>query len=320
MPHPPEIELESVPCPLGCPEGEDEVLVGRDRIHGLPGEYPVVRCRACGLLRTNPRPTLNTIGYYYPDDYGPYVETRVHSVDNPASSRGAWKRFLLPLFRWNTACVPSLVPGRLLEIGCASGSFLRRMAQQGWTVEGVEPSITAGQAARALGYNVFTGPFEAMPERESSYDLIVGWMVLEHLHDPVHSLRKMHRALKPGGHLVISVPNAGSLEFAVFKDRWYALHLPAHLYHFTPGTLEAMLNKSGWRIHRIFHQRVLSNIAASFAYILQDYRCMNRLSDVLLGVPNMTGISHFLFYPIAYLLSLFGQTGRMTVWARRQDD
>jgi SAM-dependent methyltransferase len=319
-PYPPEIELEDIPCPLGCNSQDEKVLVGRDWLHQLPGEYFVVKCRSCGLLRTNPRPTVDTIGYYYPEDYGPYLGTVIHAPDGDALRLPAWKKLLLPLFRWNTERLPDLPPGRLLEIGCASGQFLHGMAQRGWVVKGVEPSAKAAENARRAGHDVFQGSFEAMPVDEPSYDLIVGWMVLEHLHDPVRALQKMHRLAKSGGYLVISMPNAGSLEFRVFRQHWYALQVPNHLFHYTPRTLKRVLERGGWRMERIFHQRVLSNIAASTGHVLKELVRLPRVADVFLDFPNMAGISHYLAYPPAFLLSLFGQTGRMTVWARRFDD
>ena len=48
--------IENVSCPLGCIKGDEIVLTGRDRLHDLPGEFTVVKCRSCGLMRTNPRP------------------------------------------------------------------------------------------------------------------------------------------------------------------------------------------------------------------------------------------------------------------------
>lgn len=320
IPYPPEVVLEDIPCPLGCIGGDKIVLIGRDRFHKLPGEYPVVKCLGCGLLRTNPRPTMKTIHYYYPDDYGPYLGTVVRSESCCTNSLPKWKKTVLPLFQWNTERLPSLPLGRLLEIGCASGGFLHRMARQGWLVEGVEPSKKAAETARSLGYKVFSGPIEAMPEQESSYDLIVGWMVLEHLHDPIHSLQKLSRLVKPGGFLVLSVPNAGSLEFRVFKEKWYALQLPSHLFHFTPRTIVKVLDKGGWRVQRIFHQRVLSNIVSSMGYVLEERGFSDRVVKTLIDYPDMAGIAHYLVYPFAYALSLFGQTGRMTVWAKRKND
>src|SRR5438094_653484 len=70
--------LESVPCALGCPPNDEEILLGRDRLHALPGNFRIVRCRTCGLMRTNPRPTLDAMESYYPEDYGPYESTKVN--------------------------------------------------------------------------------------------------------------------------------------------------------------------------------------------------------------------------------------------------
>src|SRR5437660_12675977 len=81
---PVDLALESVPCPAGCPPMDEVVVRGRDRLHGLPGEFSVVRCRTCGLMRTNPRPDPESIAHFYPDEYGPYRDTRI--VAGPAGS------------------------------------------------------------------------------------------------------------------------------------------------------------------------------------------------------------------------------------------
>jgi len=145
-------------------------------------------------------------------------------------------------------------------------------------------------------------------------------MVLEHLHDPVLALQKFHRWVEPHGWLVLSVPNAGSVEFKTFRDRWYALQLPNHLYHYTPDSLSKVLEAGGWKTVRIFHQRILANFIASTGYWLQDHGILPRLSDKLGALPESRGRLNYFFYPLAYLLSIFGQTGRMTVWARKIDD
>lgn len=316
---PPEVQLENAACPLGCPPADETILVGRDRLHNLPGEFTVVKCRICGLMRTDPRPTAETIGYYYPDNYGPHIGTRVPHRRVEYSLMPLWKRLLKRIFQFNTQCLTPLPPGRMLEIGCASGAFLHRMACQGWEVEGVEPSEDAANSARSLGYSVYTGRIENAPDPNHFYDLVVGWMVLEHIHDPLLVLKKLHSWVKPSGWLAISVPNVAALEFHLFKDAWYALHLPAHLYHYTPRTLEMILTHAGWRVERVFHQRVLTNLAASLGYFLQDKNPQSKLAGYLVDFPSHGVAVNVLLYPLAYILSLFGQTGRMTVWAKRRE-
>lgn len=317
MSTPNKVMLEEITCPLGCSKNDEVVLTGHDLLHDLPGEFTVVKCRTCGLMRTNPRPTPDTIGFYYPDDYGPYMGTRVqHARPKPTS----WiKKLLRPLFRrvfnFNTTTLPTMAPGRMLEIGCASGAFLHQMAGQGWQVQGIEFSEKAAQAAAQLGYRVHAGPLETAPQPDEPFDLIVGWMVLEHLHDPIGGLQKLREWAKPGAWLVLSVPNAGSLEFLLFRDKWYALQLPNHLYHFTPHILEMVLKTSGWKMEKIHHQRVLSNLIASTGYVLRG-KGYTKLGQKFIDFPERGRWMVYALYPLAWLLSVFGQTGRMTVWAR----
>ena len=315
---PASVLLEDVGCPLGCPRNDEVLLVGRDRLHGFPGVFTVVKCRTCGLMRTNPRPTPETIGYYYPVDYHPYLNTQVRRssgrLDDIKTRIRPWVR---RIFEFNSTCLPPLAPGRMMEIGCASGVFMHQMAQRGWDVAGVEFSAQAAENARSLGYPVHAGPLETAPRPLALLDLVVGWMVLEHLHSPIPGLRKLHQWTRPGGWLAISVPNAASFEFRLFKERWYALSLPTHLYHFTPFSLERVLKKSGWTMERIFHQRVMGNAVASLGYVLQDRKRWPSIARRLVAFPERSSPAHYLAFPMAYLASLMGQTGRMTVWARK---
>lgn len=310
-------ELEYKPCPLGCGEKEKIILSGQDLLHGLPGKFTVVRCGACGLMRTNPRPSQETIGLYYPENYGPHLGTRITPDRLPLEQSSFIKFLARGIFQFNTERIPQLIPARMLEIGCASGAFMRKMAEAGWEVEGIEISPWAAENARSLGYAVHTGPLESSPDPAEPFDLIVGWMVLEHLHEPVFALKKLARWIRPGGWLVISTPNAAALEFQVFKEFWYALQLPTHLYHYTPQTLRQVLEHGGWRMERVFHQRVLSNMIASIGYVLRSRGYKNKLIDCLINYSHQAGTkNNYILYPLAYILSLFGQTGRMTVWAR----
>lgn len=319
---PEAVVLETTPCPLGCHAVDDVVLVGRDRIHDLPGEFTIVRCSGCGLMRTNPRPDPTSIGYYYPDEYGPYLGTRVLPPENEEQSLSRrLKKVAASLLEARSEHLPPrMLPGRMLEIGCASGSFMHRMAEAGWEVEGIEPSASAGGAALQLGYPVHIGSLESAPEPSRRFDLVVGWMVLEHLHDPVAALQKLHRWTNPGSWLGLSVPDAGAAEFRFFKDAWYALQLPNHLYHYTPETVTAVLHRAGWSVERIHHQRTLSNLMASTGYRRRDKGYNDALTAALVSYPETPGRKPYLLYPLAYLLSLIGQTGRMTIWAHRVDD
>jgi SAM-dependent methyltransferase len=208
----------------------------------------------------------------------------------------------------------------MLEVGCASGRFLSNMKHQGWDTKGIEFSENVARYARGRGLDVFAGPLEQAPRPEYKYDLVVGWMVLEHLSDPVSSLKRLAEWTKEGGWLAISVPNAKSYEFEYFKQNWFALQAPTHLFHFTPSTLAEVLRASGWKVERVFHQRVLTNLLVSLGYCLEDKRPDSKLAQSLQRLPARSPGVNALAYPLAWILALFGQTGRMTVWATKQSD
>ena len=309
---PDSILLENISCPLGCTQDDKDVVTSRDYLHGFSGEFMAVQCKQCGLIRTNPRVTSNTIGLYYPDDYGPYVGTRVDPIKSKKSFN--IKQLLKRFIDLKSQSLPPLKLGRLLEIGCASGAYLHEMAEKGWEVQGIEFSEKASESAKKLGYDVFTGSLEEAPAPKEPFDLIVGWMVLEHLHDPVKCLKKLRAWAKPDTVLALSIPNAGSLEFKVFKDKWYALQLPTHLHHFTPDTLEKVLLVAGWKLKKVHHQRIINNIIVSTGYVLQG-KGYTGIGKKFIDFHKYTGHWVHVLYPLAWLLSLVGQTGRMTIWA-----
>jgi hypothetical protein len=140
-------------------------------------------------------------------------------------------------------------------------------------------------------------------------------MVLEHLHDPIGGLQKLRGWAKPGASLVLSTPNTGSLGFYFFKEKWYALQLPNHLHHFTPETLGRVLQAGGWTLTKVHHQRVLTNLIASIGLVLREKGCA-WLGQRLVDFPKRAGRWPYVLYPLSWVLSVFGQTGRMTVWAR----
>jgi 2-polyprenyl-3-methyl-5-hydroxy-6-metoxy-1,4-benzoquinol methylase len=281
----------------------------------LPGECAIVRCRTCTLMRTNSRPTPDTIGFYYPDDYGPYLSTQIAN----SQSTQILRRIYHAVCPNNSQAIPRMPPGRMLEIGCASGGFMKDMAAAGWQVEGIEFSGTAAAAARAKGLLVHTGSVESTAEVGAPFDLVVGWMVVEHLHEPVAALSKLARWTRPGGWLAISVPNAAAADFELFKGAGYALHLPNHLYHFNPSTLSLVLERSGWKMERVLHQRTLGNWIGSFGYKLEDWGAPRWLTQPFRSYLNRDGLHTAVLFPLSWLLAIFGQTGRMTVWARRAD-
>jgi SAM-dependent methyltransferase len=270
------LPVEPVPCPLCGGRRLTRLFEQPDLALGVPGVYAVVRCDACGLVHQNPRVRADRLGDAYPADYA------AHARD-PSLSRTL--RDLGPAVRWTLAtrlgyrhlavadvtardrltarrharrirkaCPPWVGHGRLLDVGCASGKFLRQMAAVGWRVAGIESDPEAADRARGTGAEIFTGDPGQAPFADGSFDLVTAFHSLEHMPDPLGALTRMLRWLAPGGLAVVEVPNTDGLGARLFGRYWSGFDLPRHLVHFTPATMAAMVERAGGTIARVEHK------------------------------------------------------------------
>ena len=209
------------------------------------GYLPIVRCRECGLLMTNPRDDEATV-------HNVYRALEDRSYDAEASNREHSARDYVRLVRrYNQA------PRRVLDAGCATGFFVAAAASAGWEAAGIDTSEWAiAEARRRCPRAVFQqGPIEGMGFPEGSFDVITLWDVLEHVSAPAGVLTRLRGWLEPGGHLFVNVPNGASLIARLMGPRWMLL-LREHLWYFSPATLARLLGACGYEVLRMHPHRV----------------------------------------------------------------
>lgn len=186
--------------------------------------------------------------------------------------------------------------GRLLDVGCAAGIFLEEAAKDGWDVAGVEPSaFLRGQASPAVRDRIQAGVFRDVGGAEI-YDVVTFWDVLEHVRDVPDTLAHAAKLLRPGGLLMVNVPDRSSVIARAFGRRWPLL-LPEHLHYFTPGSLTSLYERAGiiplgTHLHPVFFR---------FGYIV------HRLSQ---HVPGLGGLASIAASPLGAvpLPILMGET------------
>lgn len=210
------------------------------------------RCLQCGLTWLSPPPDRERIKDYYGGGYVPYEERG----SSARIALGPLRNLLsLPYqMRYGPLGQTSTPPGpaaRMLDVGCGPGHLLEAMRNIGWEVWGIELDAAAARKAGKRAGNterVFVGPVADAEYPERSFDLITASHVLEHLHDPLTTLKHMHRWLRPGGPLQIWVPNIESIESRLFGRHWSGLDTPRHLYHFSLATVSGMLDLAGFDV------------------------------------------------------------------------
>ena len=319
----PGVELESVPCAVCGADDPTALRWAGDQLSGKPGRFRLVRCRRCRLVYLNPRPAPRALAEWYFDGYephrpaGPFRPTRRGALRrwvgaravpwytrgvgfDPAAVRATLDRIddLPPYFVFGF--VPTRRGGRVLDVGCGTGANLDAARRFGWETHGVEVSPAAAQVAReTLGLNVVTGTLEAAAYPDEHFDVVALSHVLEHLPDPVATLREVARILRPDGLVLLAVPNHRSLPAFVFRSYWFPWEVPRHLYHFSPTSLAALLDRVGaLRLVRINYVPVAAGVTMSWDYLCRDHprlaralssRTVARLGSIIAWTTALTG-------------------------------
>jgi SAM-dependent methyltransferase len=144
-------------------------------------------------------------------------------------------------------------PGKALDIGCGPGTFLQLLKGKGWECHGTELTEESASRVSRQGISVSVGEIDENRFPLHSFDLITLWQVLEHLPDPMKTLKSSRRLLKKRGIVAISTPNIESLQAEVGRDQWFHLDPPRHLYLYSPGTLEQMMDSLGFQLLKLHH-------------------------------------------------------------------
>ncbi|MBN1910104.1 MAG: class I SAM-dependent methyltransferase [Pirellulales bacterium] len=147
--------------------------------------------------------------------------------------------------------------GRLVDVGCGGGQLLAEARRTGsWELFGVEPSPMAAKlAAKHANCTVWESTLHESPLEIDSVDIMAMIGVLEHLHDPLGTLRYAHRLLKSDGLLAVYVPNFNYLRLKdtgpvawLRSRRWSNLHPQEHMFHFTTQSLTRLLRVAGFEL------------------------------------------------------------------------
>jgi 2-polyprenyl-3-methyl-5-hydroxy-6-metoxy-1,4-benzoquinol methylase len=248
-------------------------LETRERARAVDGVC-VVECARCGIVFLRPFPAVNPARHYDAAYYRPWRE------EQRLARERLWTSRVDLLERYART-------GRLLDVGCGDGSFLRAARARGWSVAGTEVSTWAIETlGREDQLCVYPGDLAGLTLDEGGFDAVTLWHVLEHTPAPLQTLLKIRRLLRAGGVLMVAVPNAGwSLFRCVYplaRFRRLQYYTPGereiHLYHFTPRTLRMALGVAGFQV---MFQGVDQNGLSAFRALL------DRLA---IGVHAATGL------------------------------
>jgi SAM-dependent methyltransferase len=234
------------PCPV-CRGIEADAAFS---VEGL--SQPVVVCRGCGLGRFHPALDAAQVAAFYPEEY--YGEPNLKFASPvEALLRRVGARHISFL----TGDLPR--GARVLDVGCGRGVILGPLADLGFEAHGVEISEHAVRGVDPRAHVCIADRLEGAAYEAGRFDRVVIWHVLEHLAEPRATLEEIHRILKPGGRLIVSVPNFSSFQAKLAGPAWFHLDLPRHLFQFPLPALLQLLDDTGFETESTHHFSLRQN-------------------------------------------------------------
>ena len=331
--------LENIPCPI-CGAFDDKIVIegAPENYIGLGGAFNVVECQSCGHNYTNPRPTKETIGYFYPDSARYYQPQKFN--EKASFSRRLFYLTLKHHYGYKHISLPQIygfiprfctrfllkrvaqehIPpfaqdGKVLDVGCSFGYYLSRLKELGWEVQGIEMNTKAAAFAQEnLGSaHIHQGILEKSNFPDRHFQCINMSMVLEHTFSPSEFLKEAHRILDDNGKIIISVPNFSGFESRFYKKYANTLHVPQHLQHFRAHQMSHYLESLGFEGVDVFFQHTDRDILIPLQYY--DSSVMRLLKKIL----EVSIFRNTIVFAAVKVLVFFRCSSRMTIKATKRE-
>ena len=200
--------------------------------------FQLIYDSALKMLVTTPQPSdENLADYYKSEDYISHTDSQkgLLSFLYQKVKHRALKKKVKLITQLNNGS------GSVLDIGAGTGEFLKVASQSGWKIYGAEPNEKARSISKQKGVEL-TELFTEYSNKQ--FDVITLWHVLEHMPDLKNTTQQIEKLLKPGGTLLIAVPNYKSFDAKYYKEFWAAYDVPRHLWHFSKESMQRLFSEN----------------------------------------------------------------------------
>jgi 2-polyprenyl-3-methyl-5-hydroxy-6-metoxy-1,4-benzoquinol methylase len=318
-------------CPVCLNAFTEPALTGRDWLfESTTKTFTLHSCNSCHCLFLHPMPADEEIAAFYPTQYW-WNSTRSQG-DRPLKRLEAiYRKFVL---RDHISFIERAAANRtgvdLLDVGCGSGTLLGLLKHRGFRPIGVDFSSEAARIAeKENGVSVIVGSLDQARFPDHSFDIVTLFHVMEHVTNPRRVLAEVSRILKPGGALVLQVPNIDSWQFKAFGVRWYGLDLPRHVIDYSKEAMLKLLNDSGFVARRVKHFNLRDNAPAFVSSLFPSLdpvsRTVRHRKHGVRESMTLAWLRHATYlwlvicaYPFAILESAFGRGATVMIEARKQ--
>jgi SAM-dependent methyltransferase len=296
------------PCRLCGGKSQQTILY--DIITRYDDRFALNQCDNCALVTTKPMPSDKILQHYYDRDYWQSFQSKKStSLDT--------------LYRWRMAPIVSTIrkhtkyDSKILDWGCGDGSLIRLLRKFGLHCFGIDAYMKDLNDPQISSTAIEKADFP-----HEYFDIITCFHVLEHLADPLTSVKHALMLLKKGGLIIVEVPNLDSVGFQIFRHRWQPLEVPTHLNHFTPATLQKMFEAAGNILiekKEFFSHRISPSALVLSAFSSLSPRRTRRRNKGRYPLPFLGAYLtlQLLAYPLAFLGSLIRRGEIIRMYLRK---
>lgn len=255
-------------------------FTAREMFFGTRESFEYFECAHCGTLQIVEVP--QDLGRHYPENYYSYSATEKRSSDLEVKLRRLrtdhWLGHSEALTGRSLAYLSQRKPeyiywfqhlglstaSKILDVGCGAGQFLLTLRRDGFScLKGLDPFLP-GPINHGASLTISSSGIDT---EHDQYDLIMFHHSLEHMVSPLAALKHARSLLKPKGHILIRVPVAGCYAWRKYRQNWYSLDAPRHLFVPTPYGMSLLAGEIGLKVKRTFYDSDTGQILASEKYV-----------------------------------------------------
>lgn len=230
--------------------------------------HNVVICKNCGLVFLNPQHDEEDYAKYYARFNTGKIDLNQEIKEISPERRRTSGRAKLKDFLIDNIDEPSLAnPPRLLDVGCGKGIFLHHLKDSNFILEGLEPGKMGARFARErFGFKINECMLSDHNLPEESFDVVTALAMIEHVNDPLKTLKTLWKLLKPGGYVLLTTPNFKQMALTRGVENYFKF---VHTFYYTDVTLSSLMKQAGFKIVKIWYKDPILKDSPVFGTVRQ---------------------------------------------------